>query len=306
MSLAKQLLARKLAGEKFDFAARKAALLKGEAGQGSTDVSTDQVSAASDAAPVPPKPFTRRQPTLGQRHAMKTAARNAANDNIERDLASADLTPYDQMLVKLYADKASLKLIQSTEGKVAMKRQLIPDYHAWVLGKLEAAADGARGVQDDVLVAVMIWSIDIGDYKLALELAEYCRRYDLVLPRNINRDLANFVTEEIAETALKAYRAGGDAAAAFPGSILGDVEELFREDDMFDQVRAKLQKAIGQAILAAAPADASPDQLAPIWRDALGFFQRAADLDSASGCVKLIEKLTRDLKKLNPGDPDAS
>lgn len=304
MSLAKRAIARKLAGKSFDFAARKAML---EDGQADLANAADQEGGLGGDATAMGRILDRASPSAA--HAIRAVVgrgspasrlrmkKEAANDTGIID-GSENLTPYDQMLLQLHRDRDQLKAVQSTAAKVELKRQLLPTYLPWILGRLEAAAEGKRPGQDDVLVAVMIWSIDTGDYRQALELAEYCRRYDQAMPSRINRDLANFVTEEIAEAALKAYRAGGDEAAAFPGGILGDVEELFREDDMFDQVRAKLQKAIGQAILTAIPADLTPEQQGPYRKDALSFFKRARDLDSASGCVKLIEAIERDLKKL--------
>jgi hypothetical protein len=308
MSLARRALERKLAGQKYDFAGRKALIEAGEAANAPIGEIEAAVSTTTPAVPgVVGATLRRGSPAL--RHAMKKAA---ANDTGPID-GSADLTPYDQMLLKLHGDKLRLKALQSTESKVELKRELLPEYMPWVDGRREAAAKAnAEGVayrpgQDDVFVTATVWAIDIGAYPLALDLAAWCRRFEQVLPKQINRDLANFVTEEIAEAVIKAQRAEGGIAAAYKdfnvGAVLGDLEELFRDDQMFDQVRAKLQKALGLAVLATIPADAAADQLMPAQKIALRFLKRAAELDSASGCVKLIEGIERAIKKSEPIPP---
>ncbi|STH42997.1 small terminase subunit [Escherichia coli] len=48
--------------------------------------------------------------------------------------------------------------------------ELLPKYAAWAEGVL--AAGGAQ--QDDVLMYVMLWRIDAGDYAGALEIGASC------------------------------------------------------------------------------------------------------------------------------------
>lgn len=301
MSIARRALERKAANTPFDFAARREQLLAATAA--AALVYGDPIDgapidgAAIGEAPVAPPPH---RPSPAQASAARKAAAALAADQAAILDGSADLTPYDNQLVALYGDIKRLKSIMATDKKIELKREILPNYLPWVLGRLDAAASGQRGGQDDVLVQVMIWAIDTGDYKLGLELAEYARRYSPKLPDRFKRDLANTVTEEIADAALKAYRAGGEEAARFPGGVLGDVEELFRDDDMFDVVQGKLQKAIGQAILQSIDEASDPTTKLPIWKDALTFFKRAQAKDSASGCVKLIEKLERDIAKHAP------
>lgn len=295
MSIARRALERKAANTPFDFAARREQLLAATA---AAPIDGALIIGAVYDAPVIDLPPHRPSPAQASA-ARKAAAALAADQDAIMD-GSADLTPYDNQLVALYGDIKRLKSIMATDKKIELKREILPNYLPWVLGRLDAAAAGQRGVQDDVLVQVMIWSIDTGDYRLGLELAEYARRFSPKLPDRFKRDLANTVTEEIADAALKAYRAGGEDAANFPGGVLGDVEELFRDDDMFDVVQGKLQKAIGQAILQTVDNGGDPAVNLPVWKDALGFFKRAQAKDSASGCVKLIEKLERDIAKHAP------
>ncbi|EIF79593.1 Phage terminase, endonuclease subunit, partial [Burkholderia pseudomallei 354a] len=78
-------------------------------------------------------------------------------------------TAYELMLAKLAADRRALKGIQSIERKVELKRKLLPEYTDYVAGALS----GGRGAQDDVLVTVMVWRIDAGDFDGALAIAAY-------------------------------------------------------------------------------------------------------------------------------------
>jgi len=61
--------------------------------------------------------------TPAQRHAMRVSAIQAA----QRDNAPLrHATPYEQMLVKLAADRRTLKEIHSKELKAEKKRDLLP------------------------------------------------------------------------------------------------------------------------------------------------------------------------------------
>ena len=309
MNLAARARARKAAGEKFDFEARRTRL---QAAAEAAAAKRLEAAAAEEGLPPPeaPAPPAPRRPNAAAASAARKAAeRAAANDN---DLDSRDLSAYDQMLLKLHQDRKSLSAIQATAGKIALKRELLPSYEAWVAGKVaadEIARETARATgqtqprapQDDVLVAVMIWSIDIGDYDGALVLAEYCQRHNQALPDKIRRDLANFVTEEIAQAAITAYKRGpaeGEpAAGVFPGGVLADVEILFHGVDMFDEVKAKLQKALGMALIASIGPDTPDDQARAARTRAVEHLREATDLNPASGVVKLIEGLERELKK---------
>lgn len=197
-----------------------------------------------------------------------------------------------QMAMRLTHDLRRLKEIQSIERKIAAKREMIPHYLAWIGGLLDAAKTGEvdRG---EILPTVMVWSIDTGDYAFALELAEYVLVHDVPLPARYERQAACLVTEEIAEGALKALARG----EAFPIAVLEELDALTRDFDMPDEVRAKLEKAIGlefnrQADAADAEAGADPR---PLQDAALARFRRAQDLHERAGVkdrIKRLEKVT--------------
>lgn len=229
--------------------------------------------------------------SLGATGLAAAAAAAAANDPDGAGSREAKL-----MMLQLVDHRATLKAIQSREAKIAMKRDLLPFYDGWIAGVLE----GASGEPDEVFTTIMIWRIDVGQYIEAVPLIQYALRHRMPLPERINRTLATFVTEEIAEAALKAFALGAEVAAAFPAGVLAAIEDLVDDEDpdlredMPDEVRAKLQKAIGKAILQGGEDDRARQE------QALKRFQRALELDDGAGVKKEIEQLVRKLNKPAP------
>lgn len=209
-------------------------------------------------------------------------------------------TAYEQMLLKLHEDRTRLSAIQSVEAKIALKRELVPDYYPWIDGALREARDSGRAVQDEVIVNVLPWAIDIGDFPAAIAIAEHVLHFRLVLPERFNRTPACLVCEEIAEAAIARLAAG----EGFDVRILLKVEELTAPpQDMPDQVRAKLNKAIGLELARRADA-ATPDDATliagyvPATRtEALTRLRRALQLNANVGVKKQIERLESALKR---------
>ncbi|WP_286950590.1 MULTISPECIES: phage terminase small subunit [Brevundimonas] len=233
-------------------------------------------------------------------------ARLAAND---AGPPSAAGTEYRRQLAQLLHDRQRLKQIQSRQTKIELKRELIPAYDAWVEGVLEATENGQPGVQDDVLVTMMIWRIDVGDYAAALPLIAYCLKWGLQLPGHFKRTLAAFAVEEIAEAAVRALapsaeRPSTDLVKATTEALAG-IERLTHDSDMPDEVRATLHKAIAMAILAGGEEDGPDRRLRE--SQALKRYQLALDLDPRSGVKGDIGRLQRSLNKEPPsGSADAS
>ena len=196
---------------------------------------------------------------------------------------TADLAPtaganqYELMLYKLAEDKRRLKGFQSLEQRAQVKQEMLPDYVPWIEGVLV----GNQGVQDDVLMTVMLWRIDAADLPGALEIARYAIGHKLSMPDHYARTTPCLLAEEFADTSIK-EKAPLDAAA------LLEVAELTAAEDMPDEVRAKLHKAIGYALR-------ETDK--PL---ALDYLKRALQLHDKAGVKKDIEKLERDIKNSAP------
>lgn len=185
-------------------------------------------------------------------------------------------TQYDLMLLKLAEDRRRLKAIHSMEGKAEVKRQLLPDYAPWVDGVLSAG----RGAQDEVLMTIMLWRIDAGDYSGALDIAEYALPYKLTMPDRYQRATAYTLTEEVADAAKRAR----DGKQPFDLDILQRTADQTASEDMPDQVRAKLHKEIGLQLESInLPA-------------ALEHLARAKALNDKAGVVKDIERIEKAIK----------
>ena len=185
-------------------------------------------------------------------------------------------TQYDLMLLKLAEDRRRLKDIQSMEAKAELKRKLLPDYAPWVEGAISAG----KGAQDDVLMTVMLWRIDAGDYSGALDIAEYALPYKLVMPDRYMRTTATTLAEEIADAAKRAR----DGKQPFDLAILQRCQALTEAEDMHDQVRAKLHKELGLLQEEVDPAAA------------LANLSRAKALHDKVGVVKDIERIEKAIK----------
>lgn len=242
------------------------------------------------------------QPTLAQR---KRDAAQAASAALAGPIAANDddrnpdppATPYELKLLELTEDKRRLKAVKSIEKKIELKKALVPNYAAWCAGAVQAGRETGQAVQDDVLTTIMVWSIDIGDYTVALMLAEHVLRFDLSLPPQYDRDVHTLLVDEFADAALAAFRAN----AEFPAGLLDDVEILTSEADIHDQPRAKLFKARGLEALRLA--DNPPEGQAvaggrqAALTEARVRLTRALELHGQVGVVKDIERIDRELKK---------
>lgn len=184
---------------------------------------------------------------------------------------------YELMLLQLAEDRRRFKGVQSTVKKAQLKLEVLPKYTAWIRGVL--AADAQQ--QDDVLMFLMIWSIDAGDYVNGLRIAAHALKQGWVLPQALGRrNVQTVVAEELADQAEAALRMNSD----FPGEILLEALDLTSDFDMPDQSRARLHKAIGAVLSESNPASA------------LNHINHALQLDPRCGVKKEKQQLERRLR----------
>ncbi|WCM29182.1 phage terminase small subunit [Sphingomonas sp. QA11] len=197
-----------------------------------------------------------------------------------------------QMTLRLVHDLQRLKQIQSIEQKIAAKREMLPEYRAWIVGLLSAAEQTGRGVQDDILPTIMIWLIDTGQYEDALPLIDYVLRFNIALPTRYERTAPALIVEEIAEAAIKAQALG----VSFPLGVLEQVEQLIGKADMHDQIRAKLHKAIGVELAdRAEEIDGAAPEFAPAVEGALAHLRRAQQLHDRAGVKDRVRRLEKSI-----------
>ncbi|WP_413164117.1 phage terminase small subunit [Aeromonas salmonicida] len=219
-------------------------------------------------------------PARRHRERALAALQGAASPQFDQARANA----YELQLMQLAEHRRTLQSIQSIERKIDAKRTMLPVYKPWIDGLL--AAD--RGGQDDVLVTVMLWTLDTGDLEGALPMASYVLRHGLSTPDRFERTAATMIAEEVADTAIKQQEAGVGPST----SLLGQYMARLHGCDIFDQVRAKLHKAVGRACLADGRKQLAAEH-----------YRRAIELHDKVGIKKELEVLERELKKEQ--QPDA-
>ncbi len=225
-----------------------------------------------------------------------TASASDAGTPAERAAAS--------IAMRLQHDLRRLKEIQSIQRKIETKRELLPAYADWVAGLLEGGRNAGVGVAEDVLPTIMVWLIDTGDYARALELADHVVAYDVPLPSRYERSAPALIVEEIADAAIRAQT----AKQSFPLDVLEHVEELTADADMHDQVRAKLQKAIGTELARTADdLDPTKPEFVVAAVRALAPLRAAVRLHDRVGVAGQIKRLERAItKRAEPAKADAA
>ena len=212
----------------------------------------------------------------------------------------AAASEYQQLLIALGEDRRQLQSIQSTEGKIALKHTLIGRYRAWVEGAISAAT----AAQDEIVARMFTWAVDVADWPYALEIARHVLAHGLAMPEGFKRAPAVYLAEDIAT-------AGLGPVITVDLETLQATAALTEAHDMPDQVRAKLEKALGIAFRTAAEnfdveaESAVAGGLPALVEAALSHFNRAVELDKNSGVKKSIEALERQLKNLTPAGEQA-
>lgn len=214
--------------------------------------------------------------TPAQRHTARIMAALQGAANPEQDRAAAN--QYELQLMQLAEHRRTLKGIQSLERKIDAKRTMLATYTPWIDGLL--AAD--RGGQDDVMVTVMLWHLDTGDLAGALPMADYVIRHGLNTPDQYERTAPTLIAEEVADTAIKLQEAGNGPSLP----LLSSYMSMLADCDIFDQVRAKLHKAVGRACYAEGLKEQAADH-----------YRRAIELHDKVGIKRELEDLVREIKK---------
>ncbi|WP_454838739.1 phage terminase small subunit [Pseudomonas hormoni] len=225
--------------------------------------------------------LTLAQSTQLRKRAAQEAARTAPAALMD------GLTSYELMLAKLQQDQLRLKQVQSQQNKAKVKAELLPEYVPYIDGILAAG----QGAQDDVLVTVMVWRFDAGDYAGGLDIAEYVIRHNLQTPNRFNRTTGCLVAEEVAEAALTDQKAG----SVFPHDILTRTAVLTAEQDMPDEARAKLTLALGRSTLVGLDEN-NPGQPGQI-QAGIDLLKTAIQQHNSCGGKKDLERAERLLKK---------
>jgi hypothetical protein len=231
--------------------------------------------------------------SLHRKLASQAAPRAAAQGAAPMPESGPVASEYQLLLAALGVDLIQLRNIQSIERKIEAKREMIGRYLPWIEGALTAD----HAAQDEIVSTMMVWAIDVGDWDLALRLAEHVLKHGIALPERYKRQPAVLVAEEFAEAGLKPQ-------PAIDLEWLLLAQQLTADADMPDQVRAKLAKAVALGFIARADAfdpEAESGMAGgkpALIEAALIQLRRALELDQGSGVKKLIERQEAALKKL--------
>lgn len=195
-------------------------------------------------------------------------------------------SPVQNIELRLSSQMERLKLVKAVSTKVQMKSEWLPEYHGYIDGCLATEAHG----QNNLLMHLMSWAIDTGDYPLAVRIGQYGILNNMVMPAPYKRSVAEILAENCAE----AFNADPQLAASH-SDLIDRILETVRGEDIVDQVNAKIYKAKGIAL-----ADNQPVE-------ALNAYKIALRLDPNVGVKKSIEQLERQVKKSNAqvSSPDA-
>ncbi|HGN8994489.1 TPA: phage terminase small subunit [Klebsiella michiganensis] len=219
--------------------------------------------------------------TPAQKHFQRVMAERHGKTDEQSDTAR---TAHEQIMHRLRMDQSALKRVQSDQAKAAMKRQLLPHYEGWIEGTL----DGDSGRQDEVIVTLMVWAIDAGDYTLAARIGRYVVTHSLLMPDRFNRTAATVLVDEICDPILVQVKADDTTDVTPYLAVLDDVADFTAGSDMPDVVRAKLCKARAFALRNGTTEEQTT---------ALALLRQALMLDAGAGVKKEIERLARVVKK---------
>ncbi|KRD25554.1 terminase [Acidovorax sp. Root267] len=200
---------------------------------------------------------------------------------------------YELMLRALAEHKRVLRGIQSVERKIEAKRELMPAYDEYLTGALA----GGQGGHDMVLATLMVWHMDTGSWRRALELAGYVIANGMAMPPEYSRTPAVILIDMAATAALDGNLFGDEAVR-----VLAEVAQLTESHDAPDQARAKLHKAIGYALVGRTPTH-TPDYKTveeTKARAAMAHFTRANTLFAQVGVKKDMERMERRLTNAAP------
>ncbi|MEG0343275.1 MAG: phage terminase small subunit [Acinetobacter sp.] len=195
-------------------------------------------------------------------------------------------TPTANIELRLFNHMNQLKDTKSTQEKIAKKTEWLPEY----LGYIDGCLAVSPSAQNTTLVTLMVWAVDAGEYELAVRIAEFAILNDMVMPEGYSREIAEFVTEQCAED----FNNDSDLAIAH-AELIKKIIELGVGEQMVDQARAKIYRALGDALKDAQPFEAQ------------NAYKNALRLDSKVGCKKDLTALEKLLtKQTTESSPDAT
>ena len=231
-----------------------------------------RTQAAKKAAAATNDPRLSAQ-VLGRRQGTTMVSQSTP---VSDGLPNADTNPDGggSMELKFFNDFEHLSNIQSISHKKELKAEFLPPYLPWIEGTI---AQGV-GAQDDMLVKLMVWALDTHDFKTATDIAEYALLNDFVMPEPFMRDVATVFVEQLADELLILKK---DTDTAVYADLIQRAINITTDQDMPDQVRAKLYRVLADSLKDAKPTES------------ITAYETAIKLDDKVGCKKDLEQLRK-------------
>lgn len=171
---------------------------------------------------------------------------------------------------------SQLKEIRALDKKVELKAQWLPEYQ----GYIDATLSQSPAPQNNVLMYLMIWATDTHDFELAAKIAQFAILNDMVMPEGFTRTVAEVIAEQIGEACC-----ADEKLAEKHATLLQNIAEIVKGEDLVNEAHAKIYKAIGIALKNSQP------------KEALAALQNALRLNQNSGVKTLIAQLEKLLKR---------
>ncbi|CAG0906484.1 unnamed protein product [Cyprideis torosa] len=183
---------------------------------------------------------------------------------------------------KFDVDKAQLSRIRSVKRRIEAKRERLTSYMDYI----QLVLNQDSGGNDDIFVTLLIWCLDVGEYRTALLMIRYALKHRLAAPEGYTRSLPEVIAEEFADFVIKSEQ---------PEQFTEHLEQLhslLSGQDMFDQVTAKFYKAWGLSL----------EQNQP--QQALKYYRLALVHNSGLTIKRRIKRLEKQL--MSEGEADGT
>lgn len=203
-----------------------------------------------------------------QRHKQAILAQQAVVED-----TTANATAYELLLEMLGQHKRSLKGQKSFTTRNALKAELMTEWHDYI----DELITNGNGSPNAIVGQLMVWCIDVGDYERAIGLGRYMLANNISMPEQFERDTEDVLAENMATEWL-----GKDEPTITLDELL-IVQDLVEGFDLFDEVKAKLYRAIGEAC--AKTGDTA---------QAVSYLEQAIDYNPQVGCKPLLNKLKKE------------
>lgn len=147
--------------------------------------------------------------------------------------------------LRFFNDSEQLSAIVSHLARHDKKRELLPNYTGYIDGVIASGV----GVQNDMLLTLMVWCLDVGELDRATDIAQFALLNDMVMPEPFTTSIATVYAREFAQQVIK-------EPSLATSELVYRAVHLTDDYDMPDEVRAKLYRALGDVIKQDAPKEA--------------------------------------------------